>query len=128
MILVSLLAQPRIFYSMAPASIRGDRSSKISHALYHDADHRRDRRDPGVAFADRSRRRTGEYRTLFAFAIVCLGVLVLRITHPEIHRPFKTPAVFAVAPRQVDVVAAVKEINGDADDEPDGKPQPGIAR
>jgi basic amino acid/polyamine antiporter, APA family len=22
----------------------------------------------------------------------------LRITHPEIHRPFKTPAVFAVAP------------------------------
>ncbi len=36
--------------------------------------------------------------TLFAFAMVCLGVLVLRITHPEIHRPFKTPAVFAVAP------------------------------
>jgi amino acid transporter len=66
--------------------------------------------------------------TLFAFAIVCIGVLVLRITHPEIHRPFKTPAVFAVAPRQVDVVAAVKEINGDADDKPDGKPQPGIAR
>ena len=30
--------------------------------------------------------------------VVCLGVLVLRITHPEIHRPFKTPAVFAVAP------------------------------
>ncbi|MDQ6869622.1 MAG: amino acid permease [Pseudomonadota bacterium] len=36
--------------------------------------------------------------TLFAFAMVCLGVLVLRITLPEIHRPFKTPAVFAVAP------------------------------
>jgi APA family basic amino acid/polyamine antiporter len=36
--------------------------------------------------------------TLFAFAVVCLGVLVLRITHPELHRPFKTPAVFAVAP------------------------------
>jgi APA family basic amino acid/polyamine antiporter len=36
--------------------------------------------------------------TLFAFAMVCVGVLVLRITHPEIHRPFKTPAVFAVAP------------------------------
>ncbi len=36
--------------------------------------------------------------TLFAFAVVRLGVLVLRITHPEIHRPFKTPAVFAVAP------------------------------
>ncbi len=36
--------------------------------------------------------------TLFAFMVVCLGVLVLRITHPEIHRPFKTPAVFVVAP------------------------------
>jgi APA family basic amino acid/polyamine antiporter len=36
--------------------------------------------------------------TLFAFGVVCLGVLVLRITHPEIHRPFKTPAVFAVEP------------------------------
>jgi basic amino acid/polyamine antiporter, APA family len=36
--------------------------------------------------------------TLFAFAVVCLGVLVLRITGPKIHRPFKTPAVFAVAP------------------------------
>jgi APA family basic amino acid/polyamine antiporter len=35
---------------------------------------------------------------LFAFAVVCLGVLVLRITHPGIHRPFKTPAVIAVAP------------------------------
>ena len=36
--------------------------------------------------------------TLFAFVVVCLGVLVLRITQPEIHRPFKTPAVFLVAP------------------------------
>jgi APA family basic amino acid/polyamine antiporter len=36
--------------------------------------------------------------TLFAFAMVCLGVLILRITHPEIHRPFKTPMVFVVAP------------------------------
>lgn len=29
--------------------------------------------------------------TLFAFAIVCAGVLVLRYTRPEIPRPFKTP-------------------------------------
>jgi APA family basic amino acid/polyamine antiporter len=36
--------------------------------------------------------------TLFAFVVVCAGVVVLRITHPEIHRPFKTPAVFIVAP------------------------------
>jgi len=36
--------------------------------------------------------------TLFAFAIVCLGVLVLRIMEPELSRPFKTPAVYVVAP------------------------------
>jgi len=31
--------------------------------------------------------------TLFLFAIVCLGVLVLRSTHPELKRPFKVPLV-----------------------------------
>jgi APA family basic amino acid/polyamine antiporter len=36
--------------------------------------------------------------TLFAFAIVCLGVLVLRIKEPDLERPFKTPAVYVVAP------------------------------
>jgi APA family basic amino acid/polyamine antiporter len=30
--------------------------------------------------------------TLFAFILVCLGVLVLRYTNPEAYRPFKTPA------------------------------------
>jgi basic amino acid/polyamine antiporter, APA family len=36
--------------------------------------------------------------TLFAFAVVCLGVLVLRITRPDIHRPFRVPFVFVIAP------------------------------
>jgi basic amino acid/polyamine antiporter, APA family len=36
--------------------------------------------------------------TLFAFAIVCVGVLVLRIRHPDQERPFRTPAVWFVAP------------------------------
>jgi len=36
--------------------------------------------------------------TLFAFAAVCLGVLVLRIKEPQLHRPFRTPAVYVVAP------------------------------
>jgi len=31
--------------------------------------------------------------TLFIFAVVCLGVLVLRRTHPEFKRPFKVPLV-----------------------------------
>jgi basic amino acid/polyamine antiporter, APA family len=36
--------------------------------------------------------------TLFAFAIVCFAVLVLRIREPQLLRPFKTPAVWFVAP------------------------------
>jgi len=36
--------------------------------------------------------------TLFAFAVVSAGVLVLRILHPELERPFKAPFVFYVAP------------------------------
>jgi APA family basic amino acid/polyamine antiporter len=36
--------------------------------------------------------------TLFAFAIVCVGVFVLRIREPHTPRPFRTPAVFVVAP------------------------------
>lgn len=31
--------------------------------------------------------------TLFAFTLVCIGILVLRKTNPEIERPFKTPLV-----------------------------------
>ena len=36
--------------------------------------------------------------TLLAFAIVCAGILILRIARPDIHRPFRTPAVWFVAP------------------------------
>jgi len=30
---------------------------------------------------------------LFAFSLVCIGVLVLRKTNPDVHRPFRTPWV-----------------------------------
>jgi basic amino acid/polyamine antiporter, APA family len=36
--------------------------------------------------------------TLLAFVIVCLGVMILRITKPRLVRPFKTPLVWLVAP------------------------------
>jgi APA family basic amino acid/polyamine antiporter len=36
--------------------------------------------------------------TLFAFVVVCGAVLMLRIRRPEVHRPFRCPAVFVVAP------------------------------
>jgi APA family basic amino acid/polyamine antiporter len=36
--------------------------------------------------------------TLMAFVIVCAAVLVLRIKRPDVHRPFRCPAVKIVAP------------------------------
>ena len=36
--------------------------------------------------------------TLLAFAIVCAGILILRVARPNYHRPFKTPLVWIVAP------------------------------
>ena len=36
--------------------------------------------------------------TLFAFAMVAIAVMVLRKTDPTRHRPFRTPAVYFVAP------------------------------
>jgi len=36
--------------------------------------------------------------TLLAFATVCIGILVLRRTKPDINRPFRVPAVWLVAP------------------------------
>jgi APA family basic amino acid/polyamine antiporter len=39
--------------------------------------------------------------TLFAFAIVCAGVLALRYAQPDLARSFRTPAVHVVAPAGV---------------------------
>ena len=36
--------------------------------------------------------------TLFAFALVCAGVLALRVMEPDRPRPFKVPFVWAIAP------------------------------
>ena len=36
--------------------------------------------------------------TLAAFVIVCFGIMVLRISHPNARRPFRTPLVWVVAP------------------------------
>ncbi|EAX48260.1 amino acid permease-associated region [Thermosinus carboxydivorans Nor1] len=39
--------------------------------------------------------------TLFAFVVAAVGVLVLRFTKPDVHRPFRCPAVTIVAPLAV---------------------------
>jgi len=36
--------------------------------------------------------------TLSAFVIVCIGVVVMRITHPHVDRAFRVPAVYLVGP------------------------------
>ena len=36
--------------------------------------------------------------TLLAFTIVCAAVLILRIRRPEAPRPFRTPALYVLAP------------------------------
>jgi len=36
--------------------------------------------------------------TLLAFATVCIGVLVLRYTRPELSRPFRVPLVWVICP------------------------------
>ena len=43
--------------------------------------------------------------TLFAFALVCAGVCVLRVKEPNRVRPFKVPFVWVIAP--LGVVACV---------------------
>lgn len=39
--------------------------------------------------------------TLFAFCVVAIGVMVLRKTEPDVHRPFRCPKVFVLAPLAV---------------------------
>jgi amino acid transporter len=43
--------------------------------------------------------------TLFAFVVVCAAVLILRVTRPNVVRPFRTPLLYVVAPLGIAVNA-----------------------
>ena len=101
-ILVMMLGQPRIFYSMAKDGLLPPMFSQV-HPRF---------RTPWIAqiitglvamlfAAVMPIGILGELvsiGTLFAFAIVCAGVFVLRFTDPGIHRPFRTPLYWLVCP------------------------------
>jgi basic amino acid/polyamine antiporter, APA family len=101
-ILVLLLGQPRIFYSMSKDGLLPEVFSSV-HPRFQ---------TPWVAqiltgavamliaglFPIGLLGELVSIGTLLAFAIVCAGVLMLRKLHPEMHRPFRTPAVWLVAP------------------------------
>ncbi|QCO67614.1 amino acid permease [Luteimonas yindakuii] len=101
-ILVMLMAQPRIFYTMARDGLLPKVFGRV-HPKHH---------TPyvgtiivGIAACLLAGLMPlsvlGELvsmGTLIAFATVCLGVLVLRRTRPELHRPFRVPAASIICP------------------------------
>jgi len=101
-ILVMLLGQSRIFWTMADDGLLPPFVSRV-HPRF---------RTPWITsivtgigvsifsalFTVREAGSLVSIGTLLAFVIVSIGVLVLRIREPELPRTFKTPAVWVVAP------------------------------
>jgi basic amino acid/polyamine antiporter, APA family len=101
-ILVMLLGQPRIFYTMSKDGLLPPVFSAV-HPRF---------RTPWVAqiitgvvamsiaavFPIHILGELVSIGTLLAFAIVCAGVLVLRFTDPQLQRPFRTPLFWLVCP------------------------------
>lgn len=104
-LLVFQLGQPRIFYAMARDGLLPEWAAGL-HPKYKTPHRTTILTGVGVAFfaAFANINEVIELTnigTLFAFVLVAIGVLVLRIREPERHRPFRTPFVWFVAPAAI---------------------------
>jgi APA family basic amino acid/polyamine antiporter len=101
-ILVQLLGQSRVFYSMGRDGLLPPFVNRI---------HPRFRTPwitsiltgfavaiPAAILPVRDAAKLVSIGTLLAFVIVSIGILVLRVREPDLHRPFRTPLVWFVAP------------------------------
>ena len=101
-ILVMLMAQPRIFYTMANDGLMPRLFGKV-HRRFHTP-------YVGTVIVGTIAALLAGFLpinllgelvsmgTLLAFATVCIGVLVLRFTRPEQPRPFRVPGALLVCP------------------------------
>jgi APA family basic amino acid/polyamine antiporter len=101
-LLVFQLGQPRIFFAMARDGLLPKGFAKV-HPRYRTPHVTTIVTGLVVAIAaafmdDDATYDLTNIGTLFAFLIVCLGVLILRVRRPEIPRPFRVPFVWLVAP------------------------------
>lgn len=100
-ILVMLMGQPRIFFSMSRDGLLPKSFSKV-HPRFK-TPYTTTIVTGGVAMVVSGLFPIGilgelvSIGTLLAFVLVCGGILVLRYKRPELHRPFKTP-LFPVIP------------------------------
>ena len=101
-ILVMLLGQSRVFYSMSRDGLLPQFVNKV-HPKFQTPYLTSIVTGIGVAFFAailpiRDAASLVSIGTLLAFVIVAIGVMVLRVREPNLPRAFKTPAVFIVAP------------------------------
>jgi APA family basic amino acid/polyamine antiporter len=101
-LLVFQLGQPRIFFSMSRDGLLPGWFRSV-HARYRTPHVTTIATGVVVALAstlldDDETYDLTNIGTLFAFLVVCLGVLALRIKEPHRERPFRVPLAWAVAP------------------------------